>query len=249
MQSASRSTSAARAFDLIGVIAARGGAGVGLTELARECGMSLSSTHRYVATLVEIGVLDRAGSGPIRLGPRLITLAAGALEGDPLRAVGLNHLTRLVEATGETSHLGRFAQGQVVYVDKVECDKSIRLVSRVGARVPAHCSAMGKAILSRLPAAAAEAYIADAAERRTERTKLGAALRDEIAQVAAQGWAVDDEENETGVRCLGAAIVSREGAVLGAVSVSGPAHRFTLAACRDSVPAVTQAAAAIGAAL
>jgi DNA-binding IclR family transcriptional regulator len=158
-------------------------------------------------------------------------------------------MVELGAACGETVHLGRLSAGRVVYVDKVDCDKSVRLVSRIGSTVPLHCSAMGKAILARMEPADREPHIAAATGRRTEHTLLGDALREEIAVAAGEGWAVDEQENELGVRCIGAAIVSVTGATVGALSISGLAGRFSRDDCRAIAPAVTAAAAAIGASL
>jgi DNA-binding IclR family transcriptional regulator len=247
MPSPTRSASAARTFDVISAVATHGGTGVGLTDLARHCDMAPSSCHRYVATLVEIGVLDREASGLIRLGLRLITLAGSYLESDAMRAVAHPYMADLVASYGETCHLGRYLDDQVVYVDKVECDKSIRLVSRIGATVPVHCSSMGKAILAKLPSTQAEPFIVNAKERRTEHTLTGQALRDEIAHVAEQGWAMDDQENELGVRCVGVAIATPSGSVIGALSVSGLTNRFSPADCHRIAPDLIKAATAIGA--
>jgi IclR family acetate operon transcriptional repressor len=244
-----RSASAERTFEVIGAVAAHGGGGVSLTALAKESGMAVSSCHRYVSTLQDLAVLDRDLNGQIRLGAGLIALAGAYLESDVLRTAAHPYLVDLVSTCGETSHLGRYSSGRVIYVDKVECDKSVRLVSRIGSTVPLHCSAMGKSILATLPPAEVDRRIAAASLRRTEYTLLGAELRAEIDRVAAQGWAIDEQENELGVRCVGAAIVTATGQTVGALSISGPADRFSKADCRRIAPDVTAAAGQIGARL
>jgi DNA-binding IclR family transcriptional regulator len=208
--------------------------------------MPLSSCHRYVTTLADVSMLERGSAGRIRLGVGLIALAGAYLEGDTLRTAARPYLVKLVAACGETSHLGRLSGNGVVYVDKVECDKSVRLVSRIGSTTPLHCSAMGKSILAALPAQERDSRLSGATERPTEYTLLGEALRTEIARVGKQGWAIDEQENELGVRCVGAAIVTATGTAVGALSISGPADRFSAEDCRRIAPDVIAAAEAIG---
>ncbi|MDR0592387.1 MAG: IclR family transcriptional regulator [Bifidobacteriaceae bacterium] len=248
MPSKSRSSSAARTFELINAVAARGRAGVSLSALAKDCGIAVSSCHRYVATLEDLGVLERDGAGSIRLGPGLIALVHSYLDSDCLRQAARARLEDLVAKHGETCHLGRYFDGSVVYIDKVECDKSIRMVSRVGSRIPAHSSAMGKAIASKLAPGERERLIAGA-KRRTEHTLLGEDLAADIAHAAERGWAIDNQENELGVRCVGAAILAADGRLAGALSMSGPASRFSVADCRRVAPELASAAKAIGARL
>jgi DNA-binding IclR family transcriptional regulator len=247
--SQARSASAERTFKLINAVAECNGSGLTLTDLAKECGMALSSCHRYVATLQDISVLERDETGQIRLGVALVALAEAYLGHDTLRAAARPYLADLVATSGETCHLGRFAEDHVVYVDKVECDKSVRLVSRIGSTIPLHCSAMGKSILAKLPAAQRDAYIDTNLERRTDRTLFGDDLKGEIDRVARQGWALDEQENELGVRCIGTAIVSATGTIVGALSISGPTDRFSSDDCSRIAPDVMAAAKAIGARL
>ncbi|MCL1898433.1 MAG: hypothetical protein FWG16_06390, partial [Micrococcales bacterium] len=83
-------------------------------------------------------------------------------------------------------------------------------------------------------------------QARTPYTLTGAALEAELELVEQRRWVVDDQENEEGVRCLGAAITSHSGELLGAVSISGPASRFTRKICADLAPTIVSAAESIG---
>ena len=143
------STSVERAFELLDHIAAAGPNGLTLAELAAEVPTAKSTTHRYVTTLLELGVVRRDAAGRLLLGLRLVELAGALLDGDNLRLAAEPVLHELVARTGETVHLGvPSADGHVVYIAKVESPQSVRLVSRIGARIPMHCSAMGKALLA-----------------------------------------------------------------------------------------------------
>jgi IclR family acetate operon transcriptional repressor len=232
-----RSTSVERAFELVDRVAAAGAGGITLAQLAAEVPTAKSTTHRYVTTLLDLGVLRRDAAGQLFLGLKLVELAGALLGGDNLRAVAEPILHELVERTRETVHLGVPSEGHVTYIAKVESPQSIRLVSRIGARAPFHCSAMGKAILASLDDAALRVALERPREVRTAHTITSLdALTAELEKVRAAGVAIDDEENELGVRCIGTAIRGTRGQPVAAVSVSGPASRMTPERCDEIAP-------------
>jgi len=240
------STSATRAFELLDRIAVAGPQGLTLAKLAEEVPTAKSTTHRYVTTLLQLGVLRRDGAGRLRLGLKLIELANALLSADDLCLAAEPVMHELVARTGETVHLGVLDDGHVVYVAKVESPQSVRLVSHVGARVPLHCTAMGKALMARLEGNALLDAFARPREARTVHTVTAAdTLSAELENVRSAGLAIDDEENELGVRCIGAAIVVGHGDSIGAISVSAPATRMTSERCTQIAPTVIAAAEAI----
>ncbi|GAA1273427.1 transcriptional regulator [Planotetraspora silvatica] len=244
MKSGRKSSSVDKAFELINAVSEAGQAGVSLGELAGQAGIAVSTAHRYVTSLLELGVLDRDAAGSYHLGVTLITLAGQYLEEDGLRAAARPYLVELVELSGETVHLGVPVGNQIVYVDKVESAKSVRLVSRIGSRSPLHCTAMGKAVLS-LDDRRAEEILVGPLDRRTPKTLTGDALLAELRVVRDRGYAIDDEENEEGVRCVGLPIMNASGQPVGAFSVSAPANRFSLDDCHRLAPTALAMAADI----
>lgn len=237
------SSSVERAFSLLELIAAAGSDGVTLAQLSAEVSTAKSTTHRYVTTLIRLGAVRRDAAGRLRLGLKLVELAGGVLESDDLRSAAEPILRELSGTTGETVHLGLPSGGDVVYVAKVESPQSVRLVSRIGARVPKYSSAMGKALLAALDDAELERVLADPREARTANTLTSSdALRREVEKIRSQGFAIDNEENELGVRCLGAAIVGARAEPLGAISVSAPASRMSLERCHELAPTIIDAA-------
>jgi IclR family acetate operon transcriptional repressor len=241
--SSGTSTSVERAFELLDHIAAAGPSGLTLAELAAEVPTAKSTTHRYVTTLLELGVVRRDGAGRLTLGLRLVELAGALLDGDHLRSAAEPVLHELVARTGETVHLGVPSDGHVVYIAKVESPQSVRLVSRIGARIPMHCSAMGKALLAQLDEAALSVALERPRELRTMHTLTSAdALLAELEKVRGAGVAIDDEENELGVRCIGTVVHGNATAPVGAISVSAPATRMTHERCAEVAPAVLAAA-------
>ncbi|WP_063819235.1 IclR family transcriptional regulator [Herbidospora cretacea] len=236
MQSGRKSASVDKAFELVHAVSDAGRDGITLGALASRAGIAVSTAHRYVTSLLELGVLDRDPAGSYRLGVTLIMLAGQYLDEDGLRAAARPYLSELVEVSGETVHLGVLVGEQIVYVDKVESAKSIRLVSHIGKRAPLHCTAMGKAMLALLKPSRRDEILAGPLEVRTPRTLTGNALLAELGVVRDQGFAIDDEENEEGVRCVGLAIKNASGEPVGAFSVSAPAARFSRDDCHRLAP-------------
>ena len=240
------SSSVERAFEFLDLVAQANPNGLTLSDLARASSLSVSTCHRYVTTLLDLGALDRDPSGRLFLGVKLVTLTHAALEGNTVRSQARVHLEGLAAMSGETVHLGLHSDHGVVYIDKIDSEKVVRLVSRIGSVVPHYCTAMGKAILAALPPTERTPFLDIATIARTPHTLTGAALDSELVAVAGRRWAIDEQENEVGVRCVGAAIASPTGELLGAVSVSGPADRFTRAMCVELAPKVLAAADNIG---
>lgn len=241
-----KSTSVAKAFDLIDVIAQSGTDGVGLRELAAHMHVALSTAHRYATTLLELGVVVRDGAGTYRLGVRLVQLASQYLHEDLFRQIAHPFLVELAETSGETAHLGVRLGDRIVYVDKVESEQSVRLVSRIGKQVPLHCTAMGKALLSLMSRSEQEALLVGDLVRPTDKTHVGEDLYAELERVRIQGYALDDEENELGVRCIGVPIVNATGEAVGAFSVSAPATRISADDWREFSPTALRVAREIG---
>jgi DNA-binding IclR family transcriptional regulator len=139
--------------------------------------------------------------------------------------------------TGETAHLCVLVDHEILYLDKVESPKTIRIASSIGGRNPAYCSAVGKALLAALPETELDSML--------RRHKLVAFTRNTIVtpaqfkavlqQVRVNGYAVDNEEREEGLRCIAAPIRDHSGEIIAAMSVAGPA--FRLLSSQDEVVA------------
>ena len=117
----------------------------------------------------------------------------------------------------------------MIYIDKIEPARSVRMITRIGASNPVHCTSVGKAILAFLP----EERVADVIkrtrfERFTHRTiATPEAFRAEIEKTRRRGYAVDDEELEEGLRCIAVPLLDAQRQPVAAVSVSGPSFRVT----------------------
>lgn len=219
-----------RALDVLEVLGSRPG-GSTVVEVAEATGLPRPTAHRLLVALARRNYA-RTGPGPsqYRLGFKLVEMASSVLASLHLRQEVQPHLRRLSEATGETVHLTVLEDGQVVYIDKVEAEgASIRMASRIGGRMPVHCTASGKVIMSLMGEAEVRQILQSRGmPRRTPNTITEAEqMLQRLQQVRQEGVAYDAIENEEGVICLAAAIRGHDGSPLGAISISGPAFRMT----------------------
>ena len=192
-----------------------------LADITLGAGIPKSTAHRLAVQLAAEGYLVTVSGGRYGIGPRLRTLAAQVV-GDSTEAVA-GMLRDLQQAVGgHTVHLALRSGDHAVYVHKLDGRTPYQMASRVGMQLPLHCTAIGKAILSRLPAREIDEIIARTGlPRRTPATiTRRAALQRELAAVRARGFAVDDEENEPTIRCLAVPIGDERGPGQGGVSIS-----------------------------
>ena len=219
-----------RALDLLEALGTRPD-GCSVLELAELTGIPRPTVHRMLAAFARRGYV-RMGPEPgqYRLGFKMIELGTGVLSSLQLRQEAQAHLRRLGEATGETIHLTVLEEGEIIYIDKVEpAAANIRMASRIGGRMPVHCTASGKAIMSLMPEREVRRILeAHGMPRRTPNTITDPdRLLAQLHEIRGHGVAYDRVENEEGVICLAAAIRGHDGAPQGAVSLSGPAFRMT----------------------
>jgi len=226
-------------------IVAKNGTGVTMAEVSREIGLHTSTTFHLIRTLAALGYLVQdEGTKQYHLGSKVFHLAASAWTEVQLFKIAKPFLVDMAQHTGETSHLAILERGEVIVIDKVDGSGPVRLTERVGYPRPAHCTAIGKALLANLPEAEMKAFL-EAGEFRPSTPKTitaGPILEQELARVRAQGYAVDDEEFAQGIRCLAAPVRNFTGQVVAAVGISGPVWRVSL----DRVAQLTEFVKSIG---
>ncbi|UOY03179.1 IclR family transcriptional regulator [Blastococcus sp. PRF04-17] len=140
--------------------------GVPLAELARRTGIAKGTLHRVVADLVDARLLDRRDDG-YRLSNRVFQLGMRASMERDLLEIATPFMEDLYERTHETVHLGVLDEDSVVYVAKIGGHRQADAPSRVGGRMPLHCTAIGKALLAWSPAELFAHVVADGLPRRT----------------------------------------------------------------------------------
>ncbi|MDJ0384323.1 IclR family transcriptional regulator [Streptomyces sp. G-G2] len=194
-----------------------------LTEVVRRSGIPRSSAHRILDQLVGLRWLDREGRD-YRMGMRMLELGALASHHNRLRRAAVALLHELHERTGQVVHLSVLDGADVVCLERIGGSESGAVPSRVGGRMPAYCTASGKALLAFGDPGALEHVLALGLRPRTARTLVRPlALRSELAAVRERGVAHDREENFRGISCVAAPLRGAGRAIAAvSVSVSGP---------------------------
>lgn len=199
---------------------------VSLSELSRRTHLPKSTVHRITASLVEWGALKKTDHG-FQLGMRLFELGGLVPLQSTIGEAALPFMTDLYESTHETVHLGILDGVEVVYLDKVGGHRAMRLPSRVGGRMPAHCVGLGKAMLAYASLKVLDRVIAQELQARTPYTITSPMLLvDALHQVREDGVAYDREEAKLGVCCVAAPILNDARAPVAAISITGPTARF-----------------------
>jgi len=218
---------------------------VRLTDLVSQLGLPKSTAHRLLGSLLEQGLVRYDTDGQ-RYSPgyRLLSLAQRTWDSLDIPRAARKHMPKLLEEAGETIHLAVVDGHEIIYVDKLESPKTIRLYSAVGKRGPIYCTGVGKAILAFLDQAQQEDIIRHTAfVPHTAHTIPDArALRQAIAEIRVRGCALDMEEHEEGIRCVAAPIFNFRGQVVAGISVTSVASRMTTTRLQDLQPIVLETA-------
>jgi DNA-binding IclR family transcriptional regulator len=199
-----------------------------LGELARALDIPKSSLHALLRTMQRRGWIETdAGGTRFGLGVRSLRVGASYVDSDDEVEAAAETLDWLAATLGETVHYGRLDGADIVYLAKRESTHPLRLYSAIGRRLPAHTTALGKALLAERPLAEVRQRLGDTPTRLTHNTLVDwADIADELAQVRAQGFATDREENTIGIRCF-AVTVGRARPRTDAISCSVPVARLT----------------------
>lgn len=223
--------------------------GLPLTQIAATVGVNKSTALRLATPLVEAGLLHRErDSGRFRLGSAALALGQAYLDQLDLRSVAAPHLRALMRRTEHTCHLVVLEGLEVVYADKVENTATVRMASRIGARMPAHRTAVGKAMLAHSPPDLTDDVLETGLWPVTGTTITDPEVfRRELDKIRGRGYAIDDRENEPEVRCVAAPVFDHNDDVAAAISVSALASQLPAARVRELGPEVAQVAAAVSA--
>src|SRR4029079_479963 len=192
-----------------------------LAQIVRRTGLPRSSAHRMLERLVQLRWLRRSGR-EYELGMRLVELGSLAVHQDRLHRAATPLLHDLHRTTGLVVHLAVLDGPDVMYLEKIGDRMIAAIPTRVGGRQPAHCAAVGKAILAYNDDADANLAI-----RKTKYSISSASqLVAELAKVRAHGVAFDREESVPGFGCV-AAPIGGPGDAVAALSVCGPMNRMS----------------------
>jgi DNA-binding IclR family transcriptional regulator len=201
-----------------------------IAEINKKMGIGRSKIHRMLGTLKYWGCVAQ---DPVNrkyfLGLKILELAKNKLISvDFIKEVS-TELEELLKECEETVHLASLDNGQVLYLDKRQASQAIGIISKVGQRLPAHCTGLGKVLLASLDKKSLDDIIKNIGlPRFTENTITSKdMLIKELKKVRESGFAIDNKEIEEGLCCVAAPIRNFKGEVIAAISVSIPAFRFT----------------------
>ena len=200
-----------------------------IAELSKRLCIYPSTIHRILDTLRYWRYVEQdSHTQKYQLGLKVLELGMAKLQGMELVKEAASYLKELQNQLNETVHLAILEEGEVLYLDKRESSQSIRMVSQVGGRLPAHCTGLGKVLLAYLDEEEQEKVIKEKGLFRfTENTITNKKkLREELSKVREQGFAEDRGEHEKDVRCLAAPVKDHRGTVIAAVSLAVPAFRM-----------------------
>lgn len=215
--------SVGRALEIIELLA-RENREMSLTEIAQAMGWPKSTVHGLLATLRTYEYMDQnSQNGCYRLGVRLFELGNVVGRSWNVRAMAVPAMQQLSNTLGEMVQLATEDKGEVLYLEKVDSLRMMRIVSEIGARLPMHCSGLGKVLLAyKKPAEVSWILSKKGLPPMTRRTITDPAkLARELEKIREQGYGVDDQEIMEGLRCVAAPIRDWDGTVRYALSVSG----------------------------
>lgn len=223
-ESTSRTPTAVQAVLILNALAEHASEGASVRGVADSISTSRSAAHRILQALAEEGFAIQDRHGRYAVGPRLVQLAARVLADSTWLGAAEEVMARLVDEVGETVYLAMFVPSEryATFVHRVECSQPLRYVQPIGARIPLHAGAAGKAILAASGLEPAEGEL----ERYTDNTLYdAAALRKELAAIREHGYATSIEERVLGASGVAAPVRSRAG-VIGALTITVPTSRI-----------------------
>jgi IclR family transcriptional regulator, pca regulon regulatory protein len=214
---------------------------LGIADIADELGMSRSTTHRYVITLLALGYLEQGASRKYRLGLRVTDLGMSALNSTGLREHAQPYLEELRQRTSYTVSLAVLDGPDLLYVDQARSFRRGRerpgLDARTGSRLPVYCTAMGKLLLANLPESDQRDLLAQIklAKHGPNTITSKKALREELDEAHDANFAVDDEELAKDLYAIAAPVRNEAREVVAAVDISVPSSLITLGELVDAL--------------
>lgn len=203
---------------------------LGVTELSNRLKLHKNNVFRLLATLESRNYIEQnKATENYRLGLKTLELGQTFIRQMGLLKHSRPVMEQLVRECNETAYVATLREASIVYLDMVETGHTVRVVPRVGAWLPAFCTAAGKVQLANLTDDELEnVLLSRELKRYTPNTITDRAeLKRHLHQVAEQGYAIDNEELDVAVRCVAAPIRDYNRMIVGAISISGPSLRVS----------------------
>jgi DNA-binding IclR family transcriptional regulator len=201
---------------------------LGVTELSKKLKLHKNNVFRILATLQSRNYIEQNKANEnYRLGIRCLELGQTFIHQRGMLKQANPVLQELAEKTGETSYVSIMRGNEVVYLDSVEPETTVRVVSRLGLHMPTHATAAGKVLVAFESEEDLRKRFSGELKSYTKNTfRTVEELFRDLEAVRERGYATDLEEFEEGLRCVASPIRDYTRKVIGALSVSGPAHRL-----------------------
>lgn len=200
---------------------------LGISDFTAQLNMHKSTVHHIVKSLCQQKVLVQTPTKKYRLGLKVLDWSRSVSPMPRLLQIASPFMESLVRQTRETVHLAVLEQGEVYYLAKLHSQNAIRIETKIGGRLPAHCTALGKVQLAFQPEKSIRKILAKGLVPRTPNTITDIqAFLEEMESIRKLGYAVDNEEYEVGLYCVAAPIRDAFDNVIAAISVAGPEVRL-----------------------
>ena len=199
------------------------------SELVQLLELSRSNVHRLLATLREMGYVEKDFDSRYRLSFKVFMLGNTVLGRNHLSDIAHPYMVRLAEISQENVNLALMYEQRVLYIDKIENPHYLKLDQPIGKSDPLHCTALGKVLLSGLSDHELEVFLrSNNLVPYTKKTITDPeVLVDAVRSVRKKGYATDLEELRDGIHCIGVPIRDHTDKVAAAISISGPTVRLT----------------------
>jgi IclR family transcriptional regulator, KDG regulon repressor len=226
---------------------------LGVTQLASELNLDKATVHRLLNAMEKFGMIERnADNERYRLGLKLHELGNRAVESRTLQSESHRFLLEMSRRSHESVSLAVPGAGGILCLDRVNSPHTIITVrTNIGAHFPAHCTAVGKAVLAFLPDQEINAILLrDGLPRFTPSTFTRASdLKENLRQIRQRCYATDNQELERGLSGVAAPVLLAENHVVAAVGIAGPTLRFRAKELAQKIALVREIAAKLSVSL
>jgi DNA-binding IclR family transcriptional regulator len=201
-----------------------------VTEVASALTINRAGSHRFLATLRDLGYVEKNEENRYQLTFRIFEMGMKVADRSDIRQEAHNYMREISVIFRETVNLGFWDGKDILHLDKIDSLEILRIDAPLGSKTPAYCTALGKAILAHLSPKELSAYLS-----RTRLVPHGPntivskkKFREELKKIRQQGYALDDEELAEGLRCIAAPIFDYTGQSRYALSISSPTMRLPM---------------------
>jgi len=244
MDESAKSSATSKAISVLEALASVGRP-ITATEIGLIVGQNRQTVHRVLTHLEELSLVQRdVNVERYRLGTRFGNLAVTGLSTLAHHSEAHRILLELVGDVRETSNIGALQGFEVIYLDRVECDWPLRMHLKVGSRVDAYCTAIGKLLLASLPDERLQDYFAQVSLTRLTPNTITTPKRltAELARIREQGFSVNNQEDHVGLLAVAVPLYASNGNVAAGLALHGPDARLPLRRALNIVPRLNQAA-------